>query len=95
MTDKKIKNLKTVDVTFEDFCQWDFLPPGSYYIRTALGDYLFLKTSDRQAAQTYIDNMYGKGKYTVVAAKIEKTKSRLESGGLSCTGTSTRRGQKR
>lgn len=89
------KGIETVVVKFETLSEWDFIPPGSFYIRMATGDYLFLKTSDRAKAQEFINTEYGKGKYTVVAAKIQKTKSRLESGGLSCTGTSTRRGQKR
>jgi fibronectin type 3 domain-containing protein len=94
MLEKK-KTIKTAVVTYKEFSEWDFVPPGSYYVRTALGDYLFLKTSDRAAAQEYVNKEFGKGKYTVVAAKIEQGKSRLESGGYSCTGTSTRRGQKR
>jgi len=94
VTEKK-KVVKTEDVSYEQFSQWDFMPPGSFYIRTAMGDYLFLKTSDRKAAQDKVNELYGKGKYTVVAAKMETTKSRLENGGYSCTGTSTRRGQHR
>lgn len=89
------KQLKTETVSFETFSGWDFIAPGSYYIRNALGDYLFLKTADRKTAQEFINSEYGKGRYTVVAAKIEKGKSKLESGGYSCTGTATRRGQKR
>lgn len=89
------KVIKTVVVEFEEFSEWDFIPPGSFYIRMANGDYLFLKTSNRSEAQVFINDEYGKGKYTVIPAKIQKTVSRLESGGLSCTGTSTRRGQKR
>ncbi|AXF53079.1 MAG: hypothetical protein [Caudoviricetes sp.] len=92
MSEKKIK---TVVVDFEEFSEWDFIPPGSFYIRNAMGDYVFMKTSERKLAQDHVDAEYGKGKYAVVPAKQDKTKSRLESGGLSCTGTSTRRGQKR
>lgn len=97
MTDvkKKVKPMVTVTVGFNDFSSWDFIPPGSYYIRDANGDYIFMKTSDRKAAQEYVDKEYGKGKYSVIPAKNEKTVSRLESGGLSCTGTSTRRGQQK
>lgn len=90
-----VKVIKTVVVKFEAFSEWDFVPPGSFYIRAASGDYLFLKTSDRQAAQAFVNTEYGTGKYTVVPAKVQKTKSRLESGGLSCTGTATRRGQQK
>lgn len=92
---KKVKPLVTVTVEFKVFSEWDFVPPGSFYIRDATGDYIFMKTSDRKVAQQHIDKEYGKGKYTVVPAKTQKTVSRLESGGLSCTGTATRRGQKR
>lgn len=90
-----VKIIKTVDVEFDTFSEWDFVPPGSFYIRPASGDYLFLKTSDRKAAQDFINEQYGVGKYAVIPAKIQKTKSRLESGGLSCTGTATRRGQQK
>lgn len=89
------KTVKTENITFEQFSAWDFMPPGTFYIRNALGDYLFLKTSDRKAAQDHVNAEFGKGRYTVVAAKIEAGKSKLESGGYSCTGTTTRRGQKR
>lgn len=90
-----VKIIKTVDVEFDTFSEWDFVPPGSFYIRPASGDYLFLKTSDRKAAQDFVNETYGSGKYAVIPAKIQKTKSRLESGGLSCTGTATRRGQQK
>lgn len=87
---KKVKPLVAVSVDFETFSDPDFIPPGSFYIRNAIGDYIFLKTSNRQIAQKYIDDAYGKGKYTAVPAKSEKPTSRLESGGYSVTGTSTR-----
>lgn len=91
---KKVKPMVTELVKYETFAAWEFIPPGSFYIRNANGDFLFLKTSDRIAAQKYIDENYGKGRYTVIPAKAQtKTVSRLESGGLSCTGTATRRGQ--
>lgn len=95
MAEKKVKPLVTETVKFEVFSGHEFIPPGSYYIRTASGDYLFMKTSDRMLAQNHVNTMYGKGKYTVIPTKVEKTKSKLESGGLSCTGTATRKGQKR
>ena len=88
------KVIKTVVVKFDKFSEWDFVPPGSFYIRPASGDYLFLKTSDRKAAQEFVNNEYGVGKYTVIPTKDQKTKSRLESGGLSCTGTATRQSKR-
>lgn len=95
MAEKKVKPILTETVKFEVFSVWDFMPPGSFYIRMASGDYLFLKTSDRLLAQKHIDTEYGKSKYTVIPTKVIKTKSKLESGGLSCTGTATRRGQQK
>lgn len=89
------KQIKTVEISYDEFSAWDFIPMGSFYIRTAMGNYLFLKTSDRAAAQACINEQFGKGKYSVVAAKLEKTKSRLESGEYSAVGSSTRRGQHR
>lgn len=88
------KVIKTVVVKFDTFSEWDFVPPGSFYIRPASGDYLFLKTSDRKAAQAFINKEYGAGKYAVIPTKDQKTKSRLESGGLSCTGTATRQSKR-
>lgn len=89
------KDVKMVSVSYEEFSEWDFIPVGSFYIKNALGDFIFLKTSSRAEAQKKIDSEYGKGKYAVIAAKLEKGVSRLESGEYSCRGTSTRRGQHR
>lgn len=92
---EKVKVLNTVAVDYETFSEWDFIPPGSFFIRDASGWFIFLKTSDRKAAQDHVNKEYGKGKYTVIPTKEQKTKSRLESGGLSCYGTATRRGQRK
>ena len=48
---KKVKPLVAVSVDFETFSDPDFIPPGSFYMRNAIGDYIFLKTSNRQVAQ--------------------------------------------
>ena len=69
--------------------------PSNLYIINALGDRLFFKTKDRAAAQAKADELYGKGRYTVRTVKDMKTKSKLESGLLSCYGTATRKGQKK
>lgn len=95
MPEKKVKEIKSVPVTFTQFSEWDFIPPGSYYVRNAMGDYTFYKTSKRADAQLQADKDFGVGKYSVIAAKLEKPTSRLESGEYSVRGTSTRRGQHR
>lgn len=95
MTEAKKKVVKTVDITFDQFAAYDFIPPATFFIRDARDVYVFYKTSKRADAQQAADEVYGKGKYKVMASKLQKENSRLESGGLSCTGTATRRGQKR
>ena len=69
--------------------------PSNFYVLISTGDRVYYKTRDRLAAQQQADDDWGKGKYTVRCVKDQKNKSKLESGGLSCTGTSTRRGQKK
>ncbi len=69
--------------------------PSNLYIINAMGDRVFFKTKDRAAAQQAADELYGKGRYTVRTVKDMKTKSKLESGLLSCYGTQSRRGQKK
>lgn len=87
--------LKTTVVDFNQFTALDFIPPATFFIQNAMGEYIFVHTSKRQLAQEWVDENYGKGRYTVKASKLQATKSKLESGGFSCTGTATRRGQKR
>lgn len=89
MSDKKPKEMKTITVTYEEFSDYEFTPPGSYYVRMATGDYLFVCTSDRKAAQVYIDTELGKGRYTIIPSKMTQPKS----GDYTASGTSTRRGQ--
>ncbi len=91
MSEPKKKEVATVLVSYEEFIDYNFVHPGSFYVRMATGDFIFFKTSDRKVAQQEIDNMLGKGRYTAIPSKTQKTKSKLESGGLSCTGTASRR----
>ena len=86
---------KITVITFDVFSSLEFVPPATFFIQNAMGDYVFIHTAKRQVAQDWVDAEYGKGRYTVKASKLQATKSKLESGGLSCTGTATRKGQKR
>lgn len=96
MTEKSIDKIKTTLVPYEVYTEYDYVDCAAFYIKTALGDRLYIHSSDRMLAQAVADEYSGvKGKYKVVAAKIQKTKSKLESGGLSCYGTQSRRGQKK
>lgn len=64
----------------------------NFYIINALGERVFFKTKDRALAQQASDDLYGKGRYVIRAVKDQKTKSKMESGGLSCSGSNSRRG---
>lgn len=93
------KEIKITAVAYEDYTDYSFIPPANFYMMgfDEKGNqvYYFIHTSSRSVAQGWIDDKHGKGKYTVKASKISKTKSKLESGGFSCTGRQFTKGQKR
>lgn len=62
--------MRTTLVKYEDFIQPDYEDVATYYIKTAMGDFLYLHSKSRKACQDYVDNEYGKGKYTVRASKL-------------------------
>lgn len=86
---------KITIVEFEEYAMIDFKPPSTFYIRNSLGQFVYIHTSSRATAQEWVDENYGKGRYTVNASKIQKTKSKQEGGGYTCTGVATRKGQQR
>lgn len=77
-------------VSYEEFTDIEFVPPATFFTRSAMGLYYFYHTRTRAKAQAACDDVFGKGRYTVHASKIQKGK-----GGLTCTGTQTRRGQRK
>lgn len=92
----KIKDGKTIRITvvsYEQFSEWDFIDPATWFIVNASQQFVYFHTADRAKAQEACNNLYGDGFYKVKTSKMQKSKSKLESGGLSCTGTTTRRGQ--
>lgn len=91
----KEKEIKVSIITYEQYTDYEYIDIANYFIVSALQEYVYFHTNDRATAQAKCNEMFGVSKYTVKASKISKTKSKLESGGLSCTGTSTRRGQKK
>lgn len=91
MTEVKKKDIKVTTVDYNTFTDYLFIPPSTFYIQNAMGEYVFVHTASRQLAQEFIDQTYGKNRYTVVASKLQKTVSKSESGELSCRGTATRK----
>lgn len=51
----------------------DFIPPSKFYIRNAMGNYLFIRKRKREDAQAIVDGLYGKGHYRICAAHITNT----------------------
>lgn len=60
---------KITKVTFEEFSDIEFMPPSTFYIKDAMGDYIYIHLRSRAKAQEWIDETYGKGKYRVMASK--------------------------
>jgi hypothetical protein len=89
------KDVQVVVVTYEQYTEYDFIDPATFFVVDAMQNYVYFKTSKRDKAQQKCDELYGKGKYTVKASKIQKTKSKLESGGVSVRGVGTRKGQRK
>lgn len=88
---EKKKELRITEVSYEEFTDYQFIPMSTFYIMSATQTYYFIHTSKRAEAQAWADENFGKGMYTVKASKLQKTKSKREDGGLSCTGTETRK----
>lgn len=63
MTAKK-KEMQTVLVSYEQWCDPEFNPPSRYFIRVCSGDFLFFKSNKRSAIQEYINEEYG-GLYVI------------------------------
>lgn len=91
----KEKDIKVSIITYEQYTDYEYIDVANYFIVSALQEYVYFHTNDRAAAQAKCNEMFGIGKYSVKASRITKTKSKSESGGLSATGTSTRRGQQK
>lgn len=89
------KEVQVVIVSYEQFTDYEFIPPGTFYSVSALQEYYFYKTSDRMAAQNKCNELFGQNRYTVKASKIISTKSKQENGGVSVRGKQFTKGQKR
>ena len=85
---------KITTVSFDEFSNYEFIPPATFFIQNAMGEYIFIHTAKRAIAQEWVDENYGKGRYTVKASKLQKGKE-LGEGSKPAFGTATRRGQKK
>lgn len=91
MSEKKPKVIEVVIVSFTDYTSYDFVEPGSFFSMSAMQDYYFYKTSDRKMAQDKCDEIFGANRYVVKTSKNIATKSKREDGGVSASGTNSRK----
>ena len=84
-----MSELKVTEVGYEEFSDYEFVAPATFYFRNASGNYIFIHTSRRALAQEWINENYGKH-YTVVAAKLQKGKP-LAEGARPAYGTASRK----
>lgn len=87
------KEVEAVTISYSEFTSYDHIPLGTFYFKNALGDIIYLKTSNRELAQAWIDEYSGvKGKYKAIPSKNSTNKPRTESGEYTAVGSSTRKG---
>lgn len=71
MSEKK-KELRVTEVSYEEFTDYQFVPPSSFYVMSATQIYYFIHTSKRAEAQQWVDNTFGVGHYRVIPSKMQK-----------------------
>lgn len=82
----KQKEIRTTEITYDEFASPEFKNPSRYYIKSVF-NYVFIHVKTRELAQQYVDNEYGKSFYIVRSFGLEKGKNtRLESCGLTARG---------
>jgi hypothetical protein len=95
MTDKTIESVSIpeseAEVWSEEEERFVLNAKSNWYILDALGNRVYYLTRNRADAQRQADLDYH-GKYKVRAVKDQKSKSKMESGGLSCSGSNSRKG---
>jgi hypothetical protein len=96
MTDKPIESVvvpeSEAEIYSEEEGRFILNSKSNWYILDALGNRVYYLTRNRADAQKQADLDYGKGRYTIRAVKDQKSKSKQESGGLSCSGSNSRKG---
>lgn len=89
-----VNKQKVTLVSYKEFAAREFIPPATFFIKDAMGDYVFVHTASRATAQEWVDTEYGKGRYSVNTSRLQKGRP-LGEDSKPAFGTATRRGQKR
>lgn len=64
------KEIETMTVSYVDIDDPEFIPPSNWFFVSATGCVIFILCRNRRKAQDWVDNNYGKGKYTVRSIKL-------------------------
>ncbi|UZS00889.1 hypothetical protein [Pseudomonas phage vB_PsaM_M1] len=95
MTDKPIESVvvpeSEAEIYSEEEGRFILNSKSNWYILDALGNRVYYLTRNRADAQRQADLDYD-GRYKIRAVKDQKSKSKQESGGLSCSGSNSRKG---
>lgn len=76
-----------IEVYSEEYEGFILNQPSKFSIQLATGDLLFIHCRNRADAQKYVDEIYGKGFYTV-----KQNKQGSGGGNVTCSGSNSRRG---
>lgn len=76
------KEIKTTTISFTEKNEEGFKDPSKWFIMNCLGEYIYFHKRSREDAQKQCNELYGVGKYKVIASSNEKS-----GGNLSCRGS--------
>lgn len=69
---EKKKGVRITIISFEQYSDYEFIDPATFFIVDGMQNYVYIHTSKREVAQAWVDQEYTKGKYLVKASKLQK-----------------------
>lgn len=88
MNSFKVDGVKVTQVSYEEFTEYTFIPPASFYCMDSMQNYTFVHTAKREVAAKVIEEIYGHSRYSIKASKIQRG-----NGNITAVGHQTKRGQ--
>lgn len=76
-----MSKVKTTTVSPSQFLDEEFKDPSRWYITDCMGDRVYFHCRDRSDSQTFCNEQYGVGKYTIKTNKTIKSKGELSAKG--------------
>ena len=65
-------DLKITTMTYDEVTNMYFDPPATFFIKNAMGLFVYIHTRSKEKAQEYVDKEYGVSKYKVQLSKIAR-----------------------